>query len=112
MSNEAKKINGNAEDTRTLPNERTPIEIVRVFAESQCARLQLIIKWLCLVIVLLIACNIAQFIVNEIKWSNFNKVTAEVELSTEGGGNANYIGNDGDINNYGKNKSEDSLLDS
>ena len=111
MKDEAKKMNGDIEDAQIL-SDRTPIEIVRVLAESQCARLQTVIKWLCLVIVLLIACNIAQFVVNEIKWSSFNKVIADVELSTEDGGNANYIGNDGDINNYGKNKSEDSLLDS
>ena len=35
---------------------------------------------------------------NEYDFESYSE-TYEVELSTDGGGNANYIGNDGDINN-------------
>ena len=92
----------------TVSKENEPIQIVRVFAESQCARFEHIIKWLCAVIVALIACNVAQFIVNEIERSKYETIAIEAELSTDGGGNANFIGKDGDITN-GEDKGENGI---
>lgn len=49
-------------------------------------------------IVFLIAAMLIQGLYHTYKWSEFDTVVVD---SGEGG-NANYIGNDGDINNYGE----------
>lgn len=92
----------------TVSKENEAIHIVRVFAESQCARFEHIIKWLCIVIIILIGCNIAQFIINEIERSKYETVAIEAELSTDGSGSANFVGKDGDITN-GEDKSKNDI---
>lgn len=106
MKEETKKINGNLENTQDMSNE--PMQILRVFAESQCARFQSIIFWLCVIIGVLIACNVGQYVYYEYERSQFETVAIEADISTDGGGNANFIGKDGDITN-GENKSKDDI---
>jgi hypothetical protein len=57
-----------------------------------------------LCVLLIVGCNIAWLIA----WNQYDyEVTDEsIDLTTRGGGNASYIGNDGDINNYGNDTSE------
>lgn len=55
-------------------------------------------KFYQIVILVLIAIIFAQSIYHDYKWSEFDTIVVD---SGEGG-NANYIGNDGDVNNYGE----------
>lgn len=61
------------------------------------------VKRLWIVIVILIAalviCNAAWLYVWQLY--DYQTIDESIDLSTRNGGNANYIGNDGDINNYG-----------
>lgn len=52
------------------------------------------------IIILLIILIAAQSIYHDYKWSEFDTVVLDSES-----GNASYIGNDGDISNYGKGSS-------
>ena len=52
------------------------------------------------IIILLIILMAAQAIYHDYKWSEFDTVVLDSES-----GNASYIGNDGDIRNYGKGSS-------
>ena len=56
-----------------------------------------------LCIVLMVVSNLAWLYV----WNQYDYevVDESIELTTRHGGNANYIGNDGDINNYGNSES-------
>lgn len=58
-------------------------------------------KFYKIIIVLLIVFIFAQGLYHNYKWSQFDTVV----LDSGDGGNANYIGNDGDINNYGESSS-------
>jgi hypothetical protein len=83
-------------------------EIPYIAYEAECARHDRAVKRLVAVIVLcvllIVGCNIAWLIA----WNQYDyEVTDEsIDLTTRGGGNASYIGNDGDINNYGNDTSE------
>lgn len=63
-------------------------------------------KWfiLVLVLVVLLAGSNAFWVVRE---TQFATETTEIEVKTEDGGNANYIGNDGDIYNGEHQSKED-----
>ena len=50
------------------------------------------------IIIFLICVILAQGLYHTYKWSEFDTIV----LDGGDGGNANYIGNDGDINNYGE----------
>lgn len=54
-----------------------------------------------IIVVLLILAIVGQGIYHDYKWSNFDSVIVD----SKDGGNANYIGNDGDVNNYGEDSS-------
>lgn len=53
------------------------------------------------IIILLIILMFIQSIYHNYKWSQFDTVVVD----SSDGGNAGYIGNDGDVNNYGKGSS-------
>lgn len=59
---------------------------------------KIIIRFQWLVIIILVLLNAAQSFYHDYQWSQFDTVVVD---STDGG-SANYIGNDGDINNYGE----------
>ena len=67
--------------------------VMEVFSE-----LKTIIKFQFVLIVILISAIIGQHFYHIYQWSQFDNVIVD---STDGG-NANYIGNDGDIANYGE----------
>lgn len=78
-------------------------DISYIVFEGEMARAERHIKrlWITLIvtILLLAACNIAWLIyLNQFDVESY-------QVSTEGGGNANYIGNDGDITNGESNSS-------
>lgn len=78
-------------------------DIPYIAYEAECARherkvKQIIISYT-LVVVLLIAAFVGYVIYDRYVDSQYEWVDESVELSTRGGGNANYIGNDGDIYN-------------
>lgn len=50
------------------------------------------------IIIFLICVILAQGLYHTYKWSEFDTIVVD----SGDGGNANYIGNDGDINNYGE----------
>ena len=54
-----------------------------------------------IIVVLLILAIVGQGIYHDYKWSEFDSVIVD----SKNGGNANYIGNDGDVNNYGEDSS-------
>lgn len=54
-----------------------------------------------IIVVLLILAIVGQGIYHDYKWSEFDSVIVD----SKDGGNANYIGNDGDVNNYGEDSS-------
>lgn len=53
------------------------------------------------VIIFLICAMLAQGLYHIYKWSEFDTVIVD----SKDGGNANYIGNNGDVNNYGEGSS-------
>ena len=108
MSEQLKKSNNNVENVNNLPVNDNSMTILRVFAESQCARFQHIIGWLCIIIGALVVSNVAQFVLYQIERSQYETVAIEADLTTENGGNANFIGKDGDITN-GNDQSQDDL---
>lgn len=56
----------------------------------------ILIQWI--IIGILIALNAAQGIYHDYKWSQFDTISVD----GGDGGNAGYVGNDGDVNNYGE----------
>ena len=60
------------------------------------------LQWL--LILILVALLAGTNIYHIWQWSQFDTIVAD---SGEGSGGANYIGNDGDINNYGENNGEE-----
>ena len=56
------------------------------------------IKWQRIFIVILIICLAVVSIYHDYKWSEFDTIVVD----SKDGGNANYIGNDGDVYNYGE----------
>lgn len=70
-------------------------------ATELLAERKLIIKFQWIVIIVLILIIAAQSFYHDYKWSEFDTVV----IDSGEGGNAGYIGNDGDINNYGEGSS-------
>lgn len=56
----------------------------------------ILIQWI--IIGILIALNAVQGIYHDYKWSQFDTISVD----GGDGGNAGYVGNDGDVNNYGE----------
>lgn len=56
----------------------------------------ILIQWI--IIGFLIALNAVQGIYHDYKWSQFDTISVD----GGDGGNAGYVGNDGDVNNYGE----------
>lgn len=54
-----------------------------------------------IIVVLLILAIVGQGIYHDYKWSEFDSIVVD----GNDGGNANFIGNDGDVNNYGEDSS-------
>lgn len=83
-------------DEKHMPHRDVPYLVY----EATQARNERTIKRLILVVIIAVA---LMFISNAIwlyAWMQYDYVSSEnVDLSTEGGGDANYIGNDGDIIN-------------
>jgi hypothetical protein len=84
-------------------------DISYIVFEGEMARAERHIKrlWITVIvtILLLAACNIAWLIyINQFDVESY-------QVSTEGGGNANYIGNDGDITNGESNSSQTAQID-
>lgn len=83
-------------------------DVPYIVYEATQARSERTIKRLIIVIVVAI---VLLFISNAIwlwAWSSYDYSSSEkIDLSTDGGGDANYIGNDGEIIN-GENKSSES----
>jgi hypothetical protein len=84
-------------------------DISYIVFEGEMARAERHIKrlWITVLvtILLLAACNIAWLIyINQFDVESY-------QVSTEGGGNANYIGNDGDITNGESNSSQAAQID-
>ena len=94
----------NCNDCRKNTEEQQDIlQVPYVVYEAECARhdrnvLRLVLT-LVLCIVLMVGSNLAWLYV----WNQYDYEIVEenIELTTKQGGNANYIGNDGDITNYG-----------
>ena len=66
-------------------------------------QMKLIIKMQWIFIFILIGIITGLSVYHEYLWSEFDTIIVD----SKDGGNANYIGNDGDVNNYGKNISEE-----
>lgn len=73
-------------------------------------------RWRNIIIILLIVLLVATNIIWLIAWNSYDYVTTDeyaVDVAADDGGNANYIGNDGDIyngegdSNKAKNNSQD-----
>lgn len=75
--------------------------------EAECARHERTVRRLVWILVICIVLIFASNAVWLYAWNQYDyEVTDEsVDLTTRNGGNANYIGNDGDIANYGNDKS-------
>ncbi len=75
--------------------------------EATQARNERTIKRLIIALIVAIALIFASNAIWIYAWMQYDHIATEssVDLSTDGGGDANYIGNDGDINN-GTSKSE------
>lgn len=78
--------------------------------EAECARHDRKIKQIVVSFILTIALMVMAFVgylvYDRYVDSQYEWVDESIELTTRGGGNASYIGNDGDINNYGNYPSE------
>lgn len=57
----------------------------------------IIFQWVAMGVLVAIIAAMAFY--HEYQWSQFDTVIVD---SGDGSGNANYVGNDGDVNNYGK----------
>ncbi|MBQ2487515.1 MAG: hypothetical protein II517_04165 [Ruminococcus sp.] len=81
-----------------------------VALEAECARHDRAVKRLLVVIVLVVVLLVASNLAWLYWWNQYDYVVEDssVDLSTRNGGNANYIGQDGDINNYGIDPSTES----
>lgn len=78
-------------------NEKEP----RGVAMELLAERKMIITFQWIVIIVLILILAAQSFYHDYKWSEFDTIV----IDSNDGGNASYIGNDGDINNYGEGSS-------
>ena len=58
-------------------------------------------KFYKIIILILMGIVLVQGLYHEYQWSQFDTIVVDSREGGEGG-DANYIGNDGDINNYGK----------
>lgn len=78
-------------------------DIPYIAYEAECARHDRNIKRLVWVIVLCVVLLVASNLAWLYAWNQYDYevVDESIELTTRNGGHANYIGNDGDINNYG-----------
>lgn len=77
-------------------------DIPYIVYESECARHDRSIKRLVIVIILCVCLLFASNLAWLYAWNQYDYVDESVEISTDGGGHANYIGEDGNINNYGE----------
>lgn len=59
-----------------------------------------VLKFQWVLIVILIAVIFGLSIYHEYQWAQFDAIVVDSD-----GGNANYVGNDGDVNNYGEDSS-------
>lgn len=80
-------------------------DVPYIVYESECARHERTVKRLIAVIIVCIALLFVSNMAWLYAWNQYEYVDEGIDISTDGGGNANYIGNDGDINNYGENPS-------
>ena len=92
------------ENVETVENSKNhvenPAKIPFIVYEATIARMERHIKrlWIALIVAIVMI-----FASNAIWLAYINQYDFEsYEISTDGGGNANYIGNDGDIYNNGK----------
>ena len=92
--------------------DKSPANVPYVVHESTVARMERIIKrqWIALIVAIcmLVGCNVLWLYA----WMQYDYTSEEiiVEQDTTDGGNANYIGNDGDITN-GLSKSDNTQED-
>jgi hypothetical protein len=86
--------------------DKNPANVPYVVHESTVARMERIIKrqWIALIVAIcmIVACNCAWLYA----WMQYDYTSEEVIIDSQDGGNANYIGNDGDIINGTNNGTE------
>ena len=90
MSCDDCKIKQDAEQEKTVP--WSALELINGGHQQTVKRLWILLLAL---IIALVGCNIAWIVA----WNQYDWVSEDesISLSTRGGGDANYIGNDGDI---------------
>ena len=98
MENDVKK-------KRTNDDDNNKLIVPYIVHESECARNERHIKRLIIALIICVALIFASNIVWLIAWMQYDysdygeDTDTVIELDGNSGGNANYIGNDGDINN-------------
>lgn len=88
-------------------SEESTLSVPYIVHEGIIARGERIIRRL---IAALVVCIILIFVSNALwlcAWMQYDYASEDVTVDSKDGGNANYIGNDGDIINNGESKSEE-----
>lgn len=94
--------------------DRTEVQKIPYIAyEAECARHERAIKRLVGVIVACIMLIVLSNAAWLYAWNQYDYEVADesIDLTTRNGGNANYIGNNGDITNYGDDKGTEANTD-
>lgn len=102
MENEDKKKRTNMDD------DNNKLTVPYIVHESECARNERHIKRLIIALIICVALISGSNLAWLIAWMqyDYSGESSVVELDGKDGGNANYIGNSGDINN-GTSKSDE-----
>ena len=92
-----------------MDNNNDNIVMSRIAFERMQAKDERNDKWRNIIIVLLIVLLVATNAMWLWAWNQYDYVEEEysVDMSADDGSNANYIGNDGDINNGGSDNGEE-----
>lgn len=90
------------EELKKLPDDEQEGIALMVFKEMR-RQFDRVTKLLLLAMIIIAV----MAIYHEYQWSQFDSVI----VNTEQGGNANYIGQDGDVNNYGESGSTETKSD-
>lgn len=95
-----------------MENNNDMITMSRIAFERMQAKDERNDRWRNITIVLLIVLLVVTNAMWLVAWNQYDYVEGyEVEVDSEGAGNANYIGNDGDINNGTSDSTQDTEQD-
>lgn len=95
-----------------MDNEESKIMVPYIVHEGAMARSERHIKRLVVAIIILAIVILLNNVAWLYVWNSYEYISDATDVQIDNdGGDANYIGNDGDINNYGKDqsKSQDEL---